>query len=159
MRLKGNWGRKGRREIQKDELLIRSQLHDTINQMLRFAGCLQRSHIETLHLRAVPWREGRVGNKSPDVLSICFFSVVKSTLQGINFLCVQVVLCSHWGSQSLWPAVQESLHVSSGYIVTSSVYDDNSSRWNLTTLGIFWIARSTANGWCLGRDEWIQGDT
>ena len=53
VRLKGNWGRKGRREIQKDELLIRSQLHDTINQMLRFAGCIQRSHTETLHLRAV----------------------------------------------------------------------------------------------------------
>lgn len=89
---KGIEAEKGEK-IQRDELLRWPKLHNTMNEMPRFARCLQRSHMERLHLRAVHCREGRVQILSPVVLPTYLLSVLKSTLWGINFLCVQVVLC------------------------------------------------------------------
>ena len=70
---------------------------------------------------------------------------------------------SHWGNKSLWPAMGQSPRASWGYVWGPSVYDDSGSGWDLTTVGIFWIARRLADGWCLGgmggRDECILGDT
>lgn len=83
------------------------------------------------------------------------FSVVKSPLEGIKFLYVQVMVCGPWDSQSLCPAVQQSFHVIWGYMWGPSVYSGRS--WDLNTMGIFQITRSIANGCCLGGMGGRQG--
>lgn len=107
---------------------------------------LQRSHMETPHITAVPCRRGRVRNVSPATLLVYFLSVMKFTLQGINFLFVQVVVCSP--SRQLLG--QPEPLSGSAAISTSSgaLYSD--SGWDFNTVGIFQIAQSIANGCHLG---------
>ena len=152
--LKGNWGRKGWRENSRRGITdqVTASWHSQPDAWICRMSPEKpygKTASQSSHLKR------RKGKKSHDVLSIYFFSVVKSTLQGINFLCVQDVLSGHWCSQSLWPTVQQSLRVSSDYMMGSL-----DGGWDLSTLGIFWISGSIANGWCLGRmgvcrDEWI----